>query len=197
MNMNQLIVENNILINYPDIDAIKWRNFSDELNKNLYKAIEDRIKYINISIYDNPCIKDINSYHYVHTLEDLYWFLLHINNPFIYNYYFNLIINIHKQNIYDFNNQIPIEEIKKTKKNSNTKQRKIANKYKLTVVRNIFTGETEYEYYNPVTEDKIISDNPNLLSELNTKKKKEKKVKSKVINMNNICISFANFKKNK
>lgn len=195
--MNQLIVENNILINYPDIDAIKWRNFSDELNKNLYKAIEDRIKYINISIYDNPCIKDINSYHYVHTLEDLYWFLLHINNPFIYNYYFNLIINIHKQNIYDFNNQIPIEEIKKTKKNSNTKQRKIANKYKLTVVRNIFTGETEYEYYNPVTEDKIISDNPNLLSELNTKKKKEKKVKSKVINMNNICISFANFKKNK
>ena len=66
---------------------------------------------------------------------------------------------------------------------------KIPNKFIKYTSRDLFTQEDTYIYENPKTGEKIFSDNPNLLDELNNKSKK-KKDKSNVVSINNLFFDF-------
>lgn len=176
-----------LTINYPDVDCILYRNLVNNLNKGVINCLENILKDIKLINKNNNHIKDIYSYAYVNILERYYWYLLHIDNYILYNEYLDKLIVQHKININDFNNNIQTETIIKTKKKSyNTRK----NVYVKHIVRNIFTGAVEYEYINHKTEDKIISDNPNLLETLNAKPKKEKKKTYTSIPLSSMTFSF-------
>ena len=109
--------------------------------------------------------------------------LTRIKDPIRYNYFASLLEKRHKDNIeFEENNPEIKEEVPKSKKEA--KQRKPKNIWVKDVSTDLFNGNPKYIYSNLKTGECITSDNPNLLEELNAKKKKEKKVKTPIPKFN-------------
>ena len=139
-----------------------------------YSNDDDLIKILNTllkeldctRIYDNG-FRFLTVYPmYSMVLSDFYYYLVKLNNQFVYNQFIDRVIAQHIDNIvYEIEISSPV--IKKVK----------------------------YIYNNPKTGEEIISNDGNLLDELNAKKTKIKKTnpkKTKVekLDMSNITFNF-------
>ena len=114
--------------------------------------------------------------------------LTRINDPVKYNHMADLLEKRHKDNLeFEENNPEIVEEIPKSKKAANKQKEKKKTPKNIWVKdesKDLFEDKPKYVYSNLKTGECIISDNPNLLDELNAKPKKEKKQKTKIPKFN-------------
>lgn len=126
---------------------------------------------------------------YKSTMAKFFKLLYKIPGYSIYNEYVNKLIQRHIDNIlFEFNNPII-----KTKPTNSKKQKSKPNKWVKSITNDLFTGEERYIYENLKTGEIITSGNPNLLEELNNKKKDKSKVSTtpiKEISINNLILNF-------
>lgn len=126
-------------------------------------------------------------------MNDYYYYLLKLDNYIIYNKYLDILIDRHVQNIiFEYAHPCIPKQVGKNKCNS--KKRTIHNKFIKQESIDMFTGEKKYFYTNPKTGEEYESSNPDFLSELKQRKKKEKAPKRGAVPIS--AMTF-NFKKNK
>ena len=119
----------------------------------------------------------INDYEYQLLLNNAIRFLDKLNDCLYYNVLFRNLVNIHETNIQvckEYSARLEETKIHKTNRKSNKKP-KVKDEYLRSVSTDLFTGQPKYIYSNLKTGDEIISDNPDLLEELNKPKEKKKK----------------------
>lgn len=160
-----------------------------------YNSDEDLVNILNFILVKLDCTKVFdcgrlcmtNYPKYTNNLSAYYHYLNKLTNQFVYNNYIDILIQRHIDNIiFEYNNPIqPKKVIKKKVKNIFTK----------ATTMDMFTQEIVYVYTNDKTGETIKSSNPNLLEELNNKKKVEKKKsKTKEIGVPISAMTFS-FKK--
>lgn len=178
-----------------DYDEMLWFVFLNNIN-DINKALNSTLNDLNCTIeYKGKQMRSTKDLIYKVNIAKYIKFLYRITNPFIYNQWFQKLIDTHTNNII-YESQIKQEEpmLKRGDKKSSI----VPNKFIKAESTDIFTGETIYIYDNPKTGESIRSDDPNLLSVLNSKeykkkakKEREKKVKEKIIiNTNDIQFKF-------
>lgn len=166
-------------IEIPNYDDFQWSIFAgvadtqDNIEKQLLKVLNN----LNTTEYKNKLYFTPDSTNYKNNIGTYFRYLYKLNDYIKYNYYLDLVINRHINNLIFVATFIPKEEIKtKIKKQS----KRVPNKYFKYETKDLFTGKITYYYENPKTGDHIDSDDGNLLETLNSKKtKKEKKQKVK------------------
>lgn len=151
----------------------EWRTISSKLNSSSPEELcEELLRWHSAAKRGLNFETDYTTKNYEEGFKSTFtYYLNHIRNPFIYNKMYNRFIEIHKENIMikDFNDEVEKTKVKTIKKE------KPKNKYYKVETRDIF-GKVSYNYINPKTGDSFFSDNPNLLDELNKKKKATKAV---------------------
>lgn len=187
-----------LIISYPVVDYLDWKFLNNGL-QNLFKELDGLLTRLNLrerTINNTKATKVTpESFTYKNNLNTFYWYLLHVNNPFIYNEYLDKLIAIHIDNLeFAKAEEVPINKTKtKLKKEKTVKRYKAVNKWFREVRIDIFTNKEIYTYYNPKTKEEFTSDDPNKLDELNaelTKRtRKVKKVKD-VPALSNIVFNF-------
>lgn len=168
-------------IEYPRIDYMSFKSTKEYNNdSDLIVILDDIIKDLDCTIeYDcgRPRMTTFPIYNM--TLSKYYFYLSRITNQFIYNKYVDKVIKRHIDNLvfeYEHPYVSPV-----SKKKSTTKKKKLPpNKFFKQVTHNLFTGKKKYIYINPRTKEEVISDNSNMLDELNASKKKERKKSIKI-----------------
>ena len=110
-----------------------------------------------------------NAYNYNRLVYQYIRCLFYITNPIIYNKYLDILLTTH-------NNNLEFEEYyKEPMKIDKTKKKpKVKNEFVRAISHDMFTGEIKYLYSNLKTGEEIISNDPNLLEELNKPKRKKK-----------------------
>lgn len=174
--------------NYPNQDEIEYDVW--------IRSVEawGIIKYMYFILNDLDCTIIIyRGMRKIHTKDYLYSKLVNrynkcltrIKDPIKYNHMVDLLEKRHKDNLeFEENNPEIIEEIPKTKKQSKEKKKTPKNIWVKDESKDLFEDKPKYVYSNLKTGECIVSDNPNLLEELNAKKKKEKKKKIKIPKFN-------------
>ena len=160
-----------------------------------YNSDEDLVNILNFILDKLNCTKVFDcgrlcmtSYpKYSNNLSIYYNYLSKLSNQFIYNNYIDILIQRHIDNIiFEYNNPLQSKKIIK---------KKIKNIFTKAITMDMFTQELVYVYTNDKTGETIKSSNPNLLEELNNKKKVEKKKsKTKEIGVPISAMTFS-FKK--
>lgn len=180
----------NLKLEYPNIDYCNWKRLIDyNSDADICKILDNKLQNLDCTKkYNGKLIRTINDGIYSIILNEYFYYLVKLTNQFIYNEYFDKLINNHINNV--------IFNIKESINDNNTKVKykknnkiKIPNKFIKYTSRDLFTQKDTYIYENPKTGEKIFSNNPNLLDELNNKSKK-KKDKSNVVSMNNLFFDF-------
>lgn len=175
-----------------DYDYVSCRRFISQLN---YYGLE---KYIEQLFWDMDCerltkngfqVISTTHYEYDFIVNNILRCLNRVSDPIVYNNYFERLVNTHRNNI-DFDErfnaareeQERIEadkrRTKKTKRKIDKEQdeaKRVKNEYIRSESTDLFEGTPKYIYSNLVTGDEIISDNPDLLDELNKPKRRKKK----------------------
>lgn len=180
-------------IEYPRVDYMSFRSTKEYNNdSDLIVILDGIIKELDCTIkydYGRPKVTTFPIYNM--TLSEYYFYLSRITNQFIYNNYINKVIKRHIDNlVFEYEDPYvpPV-----SKKKSTTKKKKLSpNKFFKQVTHDLFTGKEKYIYTNPRTKKEIMSNNPNMLDELNASKKKERK-KSIKIKQTNVPISAMTF----
>lgn len=180
-------------IEYPRVDYMSFRSTKEYNNdSDLIVILDGIIKELDCTIkydYGRPKVTTFPIYNM--TLSEYYFYLSRITNQFIYNNYINKVIKRHIDNLvfeYEHPYIPPV-----SKKKSTTKKKKLPpNKFFKQVTHDLFTGKEKYIYTNPRTKEEIMSNNPNILDELNASKKKERK-KSIKIKQTGVPISAMTF----
>lgn len=169
------------------IDYTFWRNVSDTSNAHIIEKLEYTLKCLDCSIiYDcgRNCI--LNSYLYNIHLGIYAFYVLKLQNQLLYNKYIQKLIDIHIANII-FEDEYKLKQLK-TPKNI---KKKYKNEFVKQVTKNLFDEEIIYEYVNFKTNEVIRSKNPDLLEELNKKKKKVKVNKQEnIIQLSSMTFNF-------
>lgn len=167
-------------IDYPNIDYMDFkRTYEYNTDNDICKILDNIIKDLNCTIeysYGRPMMT--TNFNYKTHMSNYYRYLLKLTNQLLYNKYIDKIIQRHIDNIV-FEYEHPYIHPIKNKKESKKKNLP-PNTYIRRITHDMFTGEEVYSYYNPCTKDEINSSNPNLLAELNTPKKKERKKSIKI-----------------
>lgn len=184
------IVNNyNILkLEYPNVDYEFWKRTKEFKNDiDLCKILDDILKNIDCRKEFNGCRMCMTTYPmYKIIISKYYYYLIKINNQELYNKYLDKLINLHNINvIFEYCNPI-----KKETKEIKTKPKLPPNKYYRYLTHDLFTNEEIYLYINPRTNHEVRSNNPNLLEELNSKKKKVKQTKIASIPLTAMTFSF-------
>lgn len=188
-------------IKYPYIDYFKFKRIREYNNDDtdLIAILDEILKKLDCTI-EYSCGRNMMIAYPIYsiTLSEYYFYLSRITNQFIYNEYIDKIIKRHIDNlIFEYKN--PYIPPTKKKKFTIKKKKLPPNKFIKYVTHNLFTNEEEYIYFNTRTNQEIKSTNPNMLDELNTPKKKERKKSIKIkqvgVPMNAMTFSFK--KKNK
>ena len=172
-------------------DYSSWRSI---VNK--YNTYDDSIfiRYLN----DLDCTKKydfgrpmmLSNSRYKDIINEYFYFLIKLDNPILYNFYVDALIKRHLDNIdFETNNPYIKPEDKKVVK-AKSKKKSIPNIYIRQETTDLFTGETKYIYENLKNKDSFTSSNPNLLEELNTKKKKVKSKKTSAVALTSMTFSF-------
>lgn len=179
------------------LDYFNWKSIIN------CKTDNDIINVLNTKLKELDCTKEysygrtmmVNSFIYDTTMSNYYYYLIKLNNQFLYNIYVNKLINRHIKNII-FEYNYPYIENKNKNQNKIKKKKRPINKFVKYVTFDMFTNKEIFVYENPFTKEIIESDNPNLLDELNAPKKKERKksIKIKEIGVPISAMTF-NFKK--
>ena len=168
--------QENLNLDYPKIDYTTFKRIRYYNNDfDLINILDDIIKDLDCTIeYDCGRPRMINYPIYTMSLSKYCFYLSRITNQFVYNKYVDKVIKRHIDNLifeYEHPYVPPI-----SKKKSTTKKKKFPpNKFFKQVTHDLFTGKEKYIYINPRTREEIISDNPNMLDELNAPQKKERK----------------------
>lgn len=81
-----------LIISLPELDYIKWRTISDNLNrKNLIELIDDTLK----DIKNIGTLFSINDFNYKLYLEYFYYYILKLDNQILYNKYIDELQKLH------------------------------------------------------------------------------------------------------
>ena len=180
---NEDIIYNHNLFNY---SYLEWNRYCYELDKYGDNYIYEIFKELNCDRYNKygQQLISINDYEYQLLLNNAIRVLDKLNDYLSYNSLFFNLIRIHKNNIQvceEYSARPKETEVHKTNRKSNKKP-KVKNEYVRSVSTDLFTGQPKYIYSNLKTGEEIISDNPNLLEELNKPKEKKKKA-TKVLSL--------------
>ena len=173
---NEDIIYNHILFNYT---YLEWNRYCYELDKYGDNYIYEIFKELNCDRYNKygQQLISVNDYEYQLLLNNAIRILDKLNDYLSYNSLFCNLIHIHKNNVRvceEYFTRLKETEIHKTNRKSNKKP-KVKDEYLRSVSTDLFTGQPKYIYSNLKTGDEIISDNPDLLEELNKPKEKKKK----------------------
>ena len=166
--------------NYPNQDEIEYDVW--------IRSVEawGIIKYMYFILDDLDCsIIIYRNMRKIHTKDYLYSKLINrynkcltrIKDPVKYNHMIDLLEKRHKDNLeFEENNPEVIEEIPKTKKQAKERKKTPKNIWVKDESKDLFNGNPKYIYSNLKTGETLLSDNTNLLLDLNPqhKKKKEK-----------------------
>lgn len=190
---NEDIIYNHNLFNYT---YLEWNRYCYELDKYGDNYIYEIFKDLNCDRYNKygQQLISINDYEYQLLLNNAIRFLDKLNDCLYYNILFHNLINIHEANVQickEYSAKLEETKIHKTNRKSNKKP-KVKDEYIRSVSTDLFTGNPKYIYSNLKTGDEIISDNPDLLEELNKPKEK----KNKAVKVLSLPIGFS-FKLNK
>lgn len=168
-----------IKIEYPNIEYNDWKRTKEFNTDNDICSILDKI-LANLNckrVYEGKRVIMTTYPVYQMFINEYYYYLIKIANQFIYNQYFDKLINCHIDNIlFEVMNdfvQAPVKPYFKIK------NKLPENKFIKYTTKDIFTGKETYIYENLRTLEKISSNNPNLLEELNASKKKKVKKKKR------------------
>ena len=180
---NEDIIYNHILFNYT---YLEWNKYCYELDKYGDNYIYEIFKELNCDRYNKygQQLISINDYEYQLLLNNAIRFLDKLTDCISYNFLFFNLVSINENNIricQEYSTRLKETEIHKTNRKSNKKP-KVKDEYIRSVSTDLFTGNPKYIYSNLKTGDEIISDNPDLLEELNKPKEKKKKV-TKVLSL--------------
>lgn len=180
---NEDIIYNHNLFNY---SYLEWNRYCYELDKYGDNYIYEIFKELNCDRYNKygQQLISINDYEYQLLLNNAVRFLDKLNDCISYNFLFFSLVSIHKNNIQicqEYSTRLKETEVHKTNRKSNKKP-KVKDEYLRSVSTDLFTGQPKYIYSNLKTGDEIISDNPDLLEELNKPKEKKKKA-TKVLSL--------------
>lgn len=180
---NEDIIYNHNLFNY---SYLEWNRYCYELDKYGNNYIYEIFKELNCDRYNKygQQLISINDYEYQLLLNNAIRVLDKLNDCISYNFLFFCLISIHNNNIQicqEYSTRPKETEIHKTNRKSNKKP-KVKDEYLRSVSTDLFTGNPKYIYSNLKTGDEIISDNPDLLEELNKPKEKKKKA-TKVLSL--------------
>ena len=180
---NEDIIYNHNLFNY---SYLEWNRYCYELDKYGDNYIYEIFKELNCDRYNKygQQLISINDYEYQLLLNNAIRVLDKFNDYLSYNSLFCNLICIHKNNVQiceEYSARPKETETHKTNRKSNKKP-KVKDEYLRSVSTDLFTGEPKYIYSNLKTGDEIISDNPDLLEELNKPKEKKKKA-TKVLSL--------------
>lgn len=180
---NEDIIYNHNLFNY---SYLEWNRYCYELDKYGDNYINEIFKDLNCDRYNKygQQLISINDYEYQLLLNNAIRFLDKLNDCLYYNVLFHNLINIHEANVQickEYSAKLEETKIHKTNRKSNKKP-KVKDEYLRSVSTDLFTGQPKYIYSNLKTGDEIISDNPDLLEELNKPKEKKKKA-TKVLSL--------------
>ena len=173
---NEDIIYNHILFNYT---YLEWNRYCYELDKYGDNYINEIFKELNCDKYNKygQQLISVDTYEYQLLLNNAIRFLDKLNDCLYYNVLFCNLVNIHETNIQvckEYSARLEETKIHKTNRKSNKKP-KVKDEYLRSVSTDLFTGQPKYIYSNLKTGDEIISDNPDLLEELNKPKEKKKK----------------------
>jgi hypothetical protein len=185
--INPLTYEEDFLIVKEDYDYNFLRNvIKFKHDEDLIARLDYLLKCLDCTIIYNcgpNCV--YNSFTYELYINTYWFYLIHLKNQIIYNLYLDKLLNQHIKNIlFDFKNK----HISKPKKEK-SKKKIIKNEFIRQETNDLFTNEKTYQYVNLKTGEIITSKDDNLLTELNSKKKKVKK-ESKAIPMFGITFNF-------
>ena len=173
---NEDIIYNHILFNYT---YLEWNRYCYELDKYGDNYINEIFKELNCDKYNKygQQLISVDTYEYQLLLNNAIRFLDKLNDCLYYNVLFCNLVNIHETNVQickEYSARLEETKIHKTNRKSNKKP-KVKDEYLRSVSTDLFTGQPKYIYSNLKTGDEIISDNPDLLEELNKPKEKKKK----------------------
>lgn len=183
----------NFQVNYPNVDYGFYKGIKE------FYTDEDICYILDNLILDLDCTREIScgrvlmtNYPIYHNrLSNYNFYLLKIQNQFVYNKYLDKLIKRHLDNlIFEYLNPLTKPVIDKHSTKSINKK-KVPNKFIKQITNDLYTGEEIYIYENYHTGEVIKSKNPNLLDELNNKpKKKNKKVKTVGVPLDLMTFSF-------
>lgn len=173
---NEDIIYNHNLFNY---SYLEWNRYCYELDKYGDNYINEIFKELNCDKYNKygQQLISVDTYEYQLLLNNAIRFLDKLNDCLYYNVLFCNLVNIHETNVQickEYSARLEETKIHKTNRKSNKKP-KVKDEYLRSVSTDLFTGQPKYIYSNLKTGDEIISDNPDLLEELNKPKEKKKK----------------------
>ena len=171
------IIYNHKIINYEYLDWIKYISGFEK-----YTPVE----YFYQIIKELDCSKinkkgqqlmSIHHYEYPLLINNAIKVLDRILDYRLYNDLFLYLVSCHERNLEICKEYDEEQRNKQTIKNPKTraKKTKIKDEYLKSISTDLFTGKTNYIYSNLKTGDEIISDNPDLLEELNKPKERKKK----------------------
>lgn len=170
-----------LVVNYPNVDYMYWKSCIDVKDDN------DIINILNNKLKDLDCTKEYscgrpmmtNYFSYTSALSNYYYYLCKLTNQIIYNIYIDKLIDRHIKNIV-FEYEHPYIQSHIKNKKESKKKKLPPNKFIKYTTFDIFTNKKIYIYENARTKEKIESNNPDLLNELNATKKKERKKSIKI-----------------
>lgn len=180
-----------IKIEYPNIEYNDWKRTKEFNTDNDVCNILDKI-LANLNckrVYEGKRVIMTTYPVYQMFINEYYYYLIKINNQFVYNKYFDKLINCHIDNIlFEITDNATQTIVKQYPK---SKRKLPENKFIKYTTIDIFTGKETYIYENLRTLEKINVDNPNLLEELNAPKKKKVKKKKEVgVPISSMTFSF-------
>lgn len=162
--------------NYPIVDYGYWRSIKEYYNDS------DICNILDYLLKNLDCTKEYTSGRplmttyptYNNRISEYIYYISKLVNQFLYNEYIDKLAKRHYDNI-EFELANPYKSKEKNKRN--TKKKSAPNKFIKQNTIDLFTGENVYVYENFKTKEVIKSNNPDLLNELNSvKKKKETKI---------------------
>lgn len=180
-----------IKIEYPNIEYNDWKRTKEFNTDNDICSILDKI-LTNLNckrVYEGKRVIMTTYPVYQMFINEYYYYLIKIANQFIYNQYFDKLINCHINNIlFEVMNTFVQSPVKPYPK---IKNKLPENKFIKYTTKDIFTGKETYIYENLRTLEKISSNNSNLIEELNAPKKKKVKKKKEVgVPISSMTFSF-------
>ena len=170
--LNPITNEDDVIkLNFDKISYGEWQRLNSK-NKTEFDIINHLLRWHSAKVRGFSFETDYTSYCYEKNfILPVLYNLIRINNPFLFNEIVEKIIDVHKENIVIYNENKTTVEVVKPKK------RKLQNKFYKQEQLDIF-GNVKYIYINPITEEEIESNDPNLLEKLN--KPKRKRIKTTV-----------------
>ena len=182
----------NIEINIPNLEYLDWIKTNSYLtDEDIVVVLEEYLKKLDCTIEYGCGRVMMTTYPMYQIYKDTYYHhLLKLSNQYLYNVYFDKLCKKEYDNVM-FELENPYRPIQTKAKTKSKTKKVIPNKFIKNTTKDLFTGEEVYIYENLKTGEIIKSKNPNLLNELNSPKKKEKKTRTKVASIPLDAMTFS------